>query len=691
MCVPIAADLIFTMPRCSLASAEQYIRSGDAQSASDCLAQLPPSAQSAYLQGGLLTLSGNARSAILLFQKAVQAAPRHADAYFELGNALLEQREHAKAEVAFLSALKIEPRRTLCYLNLGNVYSDQGDVKRAERAFRKALKLGPSGWDQCASSNGLSNLLEARGREAEAEHVSAAALAKGGVAGDDCVYAAHNLGRLLRQRGQHAEAVALARRALAGAPTQAEFRAGLGAALHSAARYGEAIQIYRRSLAAAPTDRMLWADTANALHSAGREAESVDAYATALPLQLAHAAATLRHPSDIPSYAGGMRAPRSSRRGVRRVVFYCRLRAYSGAKSVNDDIWGPTTLARRGLGGSEEAVVYVSRELARRGWDVAVYANPPAEDLERDEEAAMGSRNPKFGAASRQGSDDSSRVAAKGVEAGRVVWRPWHSISASEREGAGVDVLVSWRNVEGALLLPKASRRYVWLQDIVDEPAAYHPALVARLDGVLILSAFHARGLPSAASHLAVLTSNGIDEATLVPPGPNEHWRFMYAAWPTAGLQPLLERWPSIRKRIRQSELGAGWSKDLGGSAEGPVLAVYYGFPAWLEQQNSGQAWYKPWRSHMERLLTQPGIEYHGMVNQSTVAKGEKCAKCASCRHHMPRLSPILLSFRSTRRTPWVLSADVASVLYLACFAQLMRGVGSMSFLRISLRRAASI
>ena len=43
----------------------------------------------------------------------------------------------------------------------------------------------------------------------------------------------------------------------------------------------------------------------------------------------------------------------------------------AGAASAAEDVWGPTTLARKGLGGSEEAVVYVSRELARRGWDVA--------------------------------------------------------------------------------------------------------------------------------------------------------------------------------------------------------------------------------------------------------------------------------------------------------------------------------
>ena len=44
---------------------------------------------------------------------------------------------------------------------MGNLYSEQRRVAKAELSFRQALALAPSGWDACASSNGLSNLLEA--------------------------------------------------------------------------------------------------------------------------------------------------------------------------------------------------------------------------------------------------------------------------------------------------------------------------------------------------------------------------------------------------------------------------------------------------------------------------------------------------------------------------------------------------
>lgn len=87
--------------------------------------------------------------------------------------------------------------------------------------------------------------------------------------------------------------------------------------------------------------------------------------------------------------------------------------------------------------------------------------------------------------------------------------------------------------------------------------------------------------LPEAARHRALLTSNGID-ASHLDEGPNRHWQFMYAAWPTAGLQPLLERWASITSALRNSALGRARAAELGQ----PELHVYYGFPRWLERMH---------------------------------------------------------------------------------------------------------
>ena len=81
---------------CSLAWAEQRLREGALEAAAKCVATLPPTAQALYLQGGVLTLSGDGVRAVPFFERATALNPAHADAYFELGNALLSQRENSR-------------------------------------------------------------------------------------------------------------------------------------------------------------------------------------------------------------------------------------------------------------------------------------------------------------------------------------------------------------------------------------------------------------------------------------------------------------------------------------------------------------------------------------------------------------------------------------------------------------------
>ena len=121
---------------CSLAWAEQRLREGALEAAAKCVATLPPTAQALYLQGGVLTLSGDGVRAVPFFERATALNPAHADAYFELGNALLSQRENSRAEKAYLAALRSEPARAVCYLNLGNLYTDQRRVSKADPGKR---------------------------------------------------------------------------------------------------------------------------------------------------------------------------------------------------------------------------------------------------------------------------------------------------------------------------------------------------------------------------------------------------------------------------------------------------------------------------------------------------------------------------------------------------------------------------
>ena len=94
---------------------------------------------------------------------------------------------------------------------------------------------------------------------------------------------------------------------------------------------------------------------------------------------------------------------------------------FLGLPGTADQSWGPSSVVR-GLGGSEEAAVYLSRELTRRGYCVRVYGNPPTEEF--------------------------------GVDEHGVEWLPFWALRISD----SVDTVVLWRNFDAVWLVPYASR-----------------------------------------------------------------------------------------------------------------------------------------------------------------------------------------------------------------------------------------
>ncbi len=116
--------------------------------------------------------------------------------------------------------------------------------------------------------------------------------------------------------------------------------------------------------------------------------------------------------------------------------------------------WGPHTLDK-GMGGSEEAVVYLSRELARLGWVVTVYAEAEGYD---DDTFTSEPRPP---------------IELEGKRT-KVMWRPWQEIDTRDE----FNVFVSWRSPQFAEKV-KAKVKIVDLHDVVpaeivkDQDATY--------------------------------------------------------------------------------------------------------------------------------------------------------------------------------------------------------------------------
>lgn len=236
--------------------------------------------------------------------------------------------------------------------------------------------------------------------------------------------------------------------------------------------------------------------------------------------------------------------------------------------------WGPQSL-ESGIGGSEEAVVRMSRALARKGFSVEVYNN--RESIERD---------------------------------GEVVWKPLSFWNGESEDG--VDVAIYWR----APFFPRergcrAIARYLWLHDVQDQ-SHWGPDLHEIYDGVMVLSPYHQSLTDWVPQESFFLTGNGIDSDQM-PALRMEAKKPHMMVWPSdpsRGLDILLEKWGIIRREFKDAE-----------------LHVFYGWsPTFVQHMQYSKRLFDI-HQKIEHLRKLDGIVWHGRVGQRKL--DELCAQAS--------------------------------------------------------------
>jgi glycosyltransferase involved in cell wall biosynthesis len=234
------------------------------------------------------------------------------------------------------------------------------------------------------------------------------------------------------------------------------------------------------------------------------------------------------------------------------------------------ETWNPSTIERVGAGGSEQAVMHLSRELAKLGHQVTVYTN--------------------CGRARHY----------DGVE-----WKPWRQAVAD-----GVpDVLVAWRDA-GFLELP-ARVKLLWVHDTEAPNLTGWRACLA--DKVMALSEWHRDCLLHTYGFLEpdriVVTRNGVDLSLFDGPAPaRDPHRVVYSSSPTRGLPELLGMWPEIRAEV-----------------PGATLHIFYGFDTMRAMARKNRD--EPLGAFAEKTLAAceamaaEGVTLHGRVPPAVLAR----------------------------------------------------------------------
>jgi glycosyltransferase involved in cell wall biosynthesis len=225
------------------------------------------------------------------------------------------------------------------------------------------------------------------------------------------------------------------------------------------------------------------------------------------------------------------------------------------------ETWSPKNMDT-GIGGSEEAIIYLAKEWVEKGYKVTVYANVGADEGTYD-----------------------------GVE-----YVNYQRFNPKDK----FDVFIVWRNP--LLLRHNLFDARLILVDLHDvpEPGEFDDKVLSNLDYIMVKSDYHRSLLPQIPNDKFKIIGNGIDLGLLgKAKGKNKRYKLFYGSSYDRGLYGLLKIWPLIKQAEPLAELHVCYGWNL-------YEKLYAHVPHMMA-----------WKKEMEALLKQDGIIHHGRVGKS--------------------------------------------------------------------------
>lgn len=240
------------------------------------------------------------------------------------------------------------------------------------------------------------------------------------------------------------------------------------------------------------------------------------------------------------------------------IVYYC---------GTSLEPWDGNSIKNGGIGGSETAVIELSKRWAAAGKQVTVFNRCDAP--------------------------------AGGIVIDGVIYRNFWEFNKADI----FNTLVIWRHT--ALLDHdiKAKQVLIDMHDTVTD-GIFTDHRMAKIDKVLVKSEYHKSLYPSVPESKFEVIGNGIDLKRFKNlPKEKEEMRFIYTSCASRGLENLLKAWPEIKEKYPSAELHTfyGWNTFEAAHKNNPVKME--------------------WVANMKEMMGQDGITNHGRVDQKTLAE----------------------------------------------------------------------
>jgi tetratricopeptide (TPR) repeat protein len=249
------------------------------------------------------------------------------------------------------------------------------------------------------------------------------------------------------------------------------------------------------------------------------------------------------------------------------VVFFC-------GKAFEE--WGAHTLDK-GMGGSEEAVVYLSRELAKLGKHVTIYGDVAEEYVD---EVSW--------------TTPTKQLHSNGILNTNVVrYKPWQQFDVRDKFAT----VVVWRAPQYAAKL-NADKIIIDIHDVL--PEANVPVFENAL--YFAKSKFHRTTMAHVPDDQIRIIGNGIVAKQFEGDKTKKPHSVGYFSAYYRGLECLLRMWPQIREAVPDA-----------------TLDIYYGWQSWTAFQGEDEFYERV--SEMIEDLEDQGVTEHGRVSHEELAK----------------------------------------------------------------------
>lgn len=218
---------------------------------------------------------GDLAAAAAAYRRALDKAPRHADALHLLGLVEHQSGRHAAAAELIGKAAAISGDFAPYHANLALAQQETGDLAAAERSLLRALELDAG---YLEARHNLAALRKRQGRRDDAEAGFHAVLRLN----PNYLESRRQLGLLLLEQGRASEALEHLTSVVAATPGDSGALNNVAVALRALGRVGEALAYQQAAVNQAPRDAVALGNLAGAYFETGAMTQAADLYAQAL-------------------------------------------------------------------------------------------------------------------------------------------------------------------------------------------------------------------------------------------------------------------------------------------------------------------------------------------------------------------------------------------------------------------------